>query len=246
MGDNVTSLLHAAADPLLRALASHPDGPGLAFLDAAGVVREANDAFVQQLGLAHPTAIVGRGFDAFLTDREWLHRWLEQLRDAPEGPRQVNVVAPAGSAATLHCWMRRDGDRFVLACVPAAGAATAHSMAHMQVSTELSALARAYAQQAIELQEARAAAEAALADLRTSHWHLRRIQEVLPICMECGLVKADGAEWSDVLSYFRQNANFLSHGYCPACFEKAMAALDAEDAAQSGQPSSSRRTTASS
>jgi len=56
--------------------------------------------------------------------------------------------------------------------------------------------------------------------LKTSFWHLRRIQEVLPICMECGKVKTDGAEWQDVIKYFKANANFLSHGYCPLCAQK--------------------------
>jgi response regulator RpfG family c-di-GMP phosphodiesterase len=56
--------------------------------------------------------------------------------------------------------------------------------------------------------------------LQNSFWHLRKIQEVLPICMGCGKVKTDEASWEDVVDYLKSNALFLSHGYCPECAEK--------------------------
>lgn len=53
--------------------------------------------------------------------------------------------------------------------------------------------------------------------LDTSFWHLRKIQEVLPICMGCGKVKTADASWEDVVSFLKNNSMFLSHGYCPSC-----------------------------
>lgn len=53
--------------------------------------------------------------------------------------------------------------------------------------------------------------------LDTSFWHLRKIQEVLPICMGCGKVKTADASWEDVVSFLKNNSMFLSHGYCPDC-----------------------------
>jgi len=53
--------------------------------------------------------------------------------------------------------------------------------------------------------------------LDTSFCHLRKIQEVLPICMRCGKVKTADATWEDVLSFLKNNSKFLSHGYCPDC-----------------------------
>lgn len=53
--------------------------------------------------------------------------------------------------------------------------------------------------------------------LDTSFWHLRKIQEVLPICMRCGKVKTADATWEDVLNFLKNNSKFLSHGYCPDC-----------------------------
>ncbi len=53
--------------------------------------------------------------------------------------------------------------------------------------------------------------------LDSSFWHLRKIQEVLPICMGCGKVKTADASWEDVVSFLKNNSMFLSHGYCPDC-----------------------------
>jgi len=56
--------------------------------------------------------------------------------------------------------------------------------------------------------------------LQNSFWHLRKIQEVLPICMGCGKVQANNSSWEDVVQYLKNNALFLSHGYCPECAKK--------------------------
>ncbi len=64
--------------------------------------------------------------------------------------------------------------------------------------------------------------------LKKSHWHLRKLQEVLPICVVCGKVKSAEAKWEDVHTYLRANAEFLSHGYCPDCGRQALQELDNE------------------
>ena len=56
--------------------------------------------------------------------------------------------------------------------------------------------------------------------LQNSFWHLRKIQEVLPICMGCGKVKTNNSSWEEVVQYLKNNALFLSHGYCPECARK--------------------------
>lgn len=58
--------------------------------------------------------------------------------------------------------------------------------------------------------------------LDSSFWHLRKIQEVLPICMGCGKVKTADASWEDVVSFLKNNSMFLSHGYCPDCEKKLL------------------------
>ncbi len=68
--------------------------------------------------------------------------------------------------------------------------------------------------------------KAAYEQLDKSFWHLKKIQEVLPICMECGKVKTADSSWEDVVSFLRKNSLFLSHGYCPACAEKLLSQLN--------------------
>lgn len=58
--------------------------------------------------------------------------------------------------------------------------------------------------------------------LDKSFWHLRKIQEVLPICIECGKVKTSDSSWEDVVNYLKKNSMFLSHGYCPECYAKVV------------------------
>jgi PAS fold len=56
-----------------------------------------------------------------------------------------------------------------------------------------------------------------LATHERSHWHLRRDQDVLPICMNCNRVRAVDGEWEDLGLFLRRSTDFLSHGYCDRC-----------------------------
>jgi len=68
--------------------------------------------------------------------------------------------------------------------------------------------------------------KAAYDQLDKSFWHLRKIQEVLPICVMCGKVKTSDSSWEDLVKYVRDNSRFLSHGYCPECFKKAVTEIN--------------------
>jgi hypothetical protein len=74
----------------------------------------------------------------------------------------------------------------------------------------------------------------ALDDLNASYWHLKKIQEVLPICMNCGKVKSGDADWENVVDYLKRNSLFLSHGFCPDCFEVLRAQFIEETTAKEG------------
>lgn len=52
---------------------------------------------------------------------------------------------------------------------------------------------------------------------RQAHWHLKKIQENLPICLKCSKVKTGLEQWDPLVNYLRENSDFLSHGYCPDC-----------------------------
>jgi serine/threonine-protein kinase RsbW len=57
-----------------------------------------------------------------------------------------------------------------------------------------------------------------------AHWQLRRISEVLPICMDCEVIRPD-REWISIVEYFKQNSLLLSHGLCPTCSDRREAEL---------------------
>ena len=61
---------------------------------------------------------------------------------------------------------------------------------------------------------------ASLEELKTTHWHLKKIQEILPLCMGCGKIKTGSASWTSLVDYLRENEIFVSHGYCPSCAEE--------------------------
>jgi cysteine sulfinate desulfinase/cysteine desulfurase-like protein len=87
----------------------------------------------------------------------------------------------------------------------------------VQLNNELATMARERARRERELERTRQRLQAALEELETSYWHLKKIQEFLPLCMGCGRIKTAEAEWQSVAEYLKDNEIFLSHGYCPPC-----------------------------
>jgi PAS domain-containing protein len=76
-----------------------------------------------------------------------------------------------------------------------------------------------------ELEEANRRLRATIEERDRSYWQLKRIAEVLPICMDCGDVRPEG-EWMDVVEYLKQNAMFLSHGLCPNCERRRLEEME--------------------
>jgi hypothetical protein len=97
------------------------------------------------------------------------------------------------------------------------------------LNNELAVLARENARHGKELTVAKAKLQETLDELNHTHWHLRKIAEVLPMCVECGMVKPGEGEWESVAEYLRENSLFLSHGCCPACLSKAQTSLGVHD-----------------
>lgn len=85
------------------------------------------------------------------------------------------------------------------------------------LNNELSVLMRENARQNKALTKAQADLTNSYDELKNSNWHLKKIQELLPICMGCGKVKTGDTTWDDLTTYFKQNSAFLSHSYCPDC-----------------------------
>lgn len=109
----------------------------------------------------------------------------------------------------------------------------------IRANNHLSTLARERERQRQELvsaqralTDAHAKVAATLDNLERSNWHIRRIAELLPICLDCGKVKTEDGSWRPLHEFLVANATsqFLSHGYCPICLERYLIELDAQPA----------------
>ncbi|MCP5046109.1 MAG: response regulator [bacterium] len=67
-------------------------------------------------------------------------------------------------------------------------------------------------------------------DLKRTREEVKQLKEILPICCMCKKVRDDEGFWHQVEVYFKRHAKTdFSHGYCPDCFKKTMAAIDEMD-----------------
>ena len=190
-------------------------------LDVNGEVKAANSAFADHAGLSG-SELQGRTFSEFLTapDADRVKQWL--IESPPTDPVQLNFVTADGTPYTLRCLVERGEDRLWIIGEPdVAGDRTAADEL-MRLNNELATMARERARRERELERTRQKLQAALDEIETSYWHLQKIQEVLPLCMQCGKVKTDEARWQTVADYLRENEIFLSHGYCPGCAEAVL------------------------
>jgi len=186
---------------------------------ADGTVSCCNAAMAASLKAA-PGELHGRPIWGLLTEAD-----AASLRRRVDGPScdpgmfLLNFVDADHSPFTLECRCDSGPDGFLLLGEPPDAGAFREEWLHM--NNQLAVLGRENARKGKELEAARGRAEKALRDLEGSHWHLKKIQEVLPICMECGRVKAEGG-WEGVAQYLKEHALFLSHGYCPDCLALVM------------------------
>jgi heme-degrading monooxygenase HmoA len=168
----------------------------------------------------------GLGFEAASATGQPLSRWLvdsdaSRLRalvlGGPSAAPQrllLNFLHGAEQAPyTLTCTVQVGQSGFVLAGEPVVRDERSLREELVHLNNELSTALR-------EKERARRALEAAKEELERNYWHLKKIQEVLPICMYCGKVKTGEAHWEDVVEYLKRNSLFLSHGLCPDCGRK--------------------------
>ncbi len=143
----------------------------------------------------------------------------------PERRFRLAIGPPGGLPRSYECQLDLHPDGFVLIGEPLFAGEAASNLELVRLNNDLALLTRELARKSREIEHARAEAESALGDLRSSHWHLRKIQEVLPICMSCGRVKTGESHWQGVVDYLKANALFLSHGYCPPCADEFRAQM---------------------
>jgi heme-degrading monooxygenase HmoA len=213
----------ADAVPLLACYLSSGHSVHLLVAAVDGMIRSVNRALATSLAMPE-AELLGRSAWDLLTEHD-----ARVLRDrvgrADRNRDEVfllNFVNARQCPFTLECRCDVQSGNFVLLGEPPREQAAAFQEEWLRMNNQLAVLSRENARQNKELQQAKRELEQALAHLRDSHWHLKKLQEVLPICMECGKVKA-GSKWEEIVQYLKENALFLSHGYCPDCLVKKAA-----------------------
>jgi PAS domain S-box-containing protein len=88
-------------------------------------------------------------------------------------------------------------------------------LAHAAATLCTQALARQ--RQRDERERALGTAEEQLARLENGFWHLRKVQEVLPMCMGCRRVRDEAGSWEELHAFLLRNSRFVSHGLCDSC-----------------------------
>jgi PAS domain-containing protein len=200
-------------------------------VDAEGTVTDVNDVFARRIGEPRG-ALIGRPIEELLLSAALprVRAWLE-TDDLPPAPARLNFATPGGNPFTLRCLVEDRGGGIRLVGEPEAESDRSSADELMRLNNEFATMVRELARRERELVRTRGELESALEELRTSYWHLQKIQEVLPLCMECGKVKTGSASWQTVMEYLKANEIFLSHGYCPECGDALLRQLDMEEGA---------------
>jgi heme-degrading monooxygenase HmoA len=183
-----------------------------------GVIIAANPAF-ERLLQEHGGALDGQSLWGRVTeaDAASIQATLKSEDPHAEGLVLLNFVDRDRNVHTLESSLEVHRDSFVLVGEPVSGDTRALAGQLLELNNRWALLARENTKTVKELRRAKEDLEKAVAELNKSHWHLRKIQETLPICMYCGKVKTGEARWEGVVEYLKANSLFLSHGCCPTC-----------------------------
>jgi PAS domain-containing protein len=202
----------------------------IAYLEigADGAVLHANETFCRRVGVAREE-VEEREVATLLTapDARTVLAWAAGAAP-PADAVLLNFVGPEDAPFTLRCVVGRRGDRLVVVGEPDWEGEHAAAEKLLRLNNAFATMARELARKTRELERARAELATTLAELKASHWHLQKIQEVLPVCMACGKVKGVAARWESVAEYLRSNEILVSHGFCPECHAAAMRAWRTE------------------
>ncbi len=209
--------LAAGAMELLQRLLADPEDAHWLAVDRQGAVIEASGAIADLLGAA-PQALAGRPVAELLTEPD-ARTVAAAIADEAGEPVELllNLAGPTSLPETLTCRIQRVPGGALILGAPPRGREAKLRRQLLELNAELIVLTRDDARKARDLEAARAELERTVNELNTSYWHLKKIQEVLPICMECGRVKTGELRWETVVDYLKAHSLFLSHGYCPDC-----------------------------
>lgn len=144
---------------------------------------------------------------------------VDLVHELLSGGRDIALVTFVRGEARFSLLCRSieiEGRLLIVAETPARDIDLEQSL--VRANNDLAVLAREHARQHVELEQAIAARE-------RSEWTLRRIGEVMPVCLACGSVDDGSDDWPSVIRFLTENGVSLSHGYCPPCGTAELAKL---------------------
>jgi hypothetical protein len=185
---------------------------------SAGVITACNDAFTRSLGISE-TELIGTEVWQHLAEADGaaLREQLAVRRRLPNEWFALTFTSATREAVVLSCWMDVQPTHFTIVAEASPRPESGYDDQLHSTNNELSVLAREHARRGKELAAATARLQETLDELNRTHWHLRKVAEVLSMCAECGRVQPGDGDWGTVADYLRENSLFLSHGFCPEC-----------------------------
>lgn len=189
--------------------------------DGEGRVTSANQAFAQAVGL-DPEKLHGRSLQEFVPDHGG--STLEKLLagERMDVPDLISLMDKDGHPFTIEAIGDRDVEGMSLVGTPPEDESRKLSNHLQRMNNELSTLAREHARQEREYRRTAERLQATLEELDRSYWHLKKIQEAIPVCMQCSRIKGSESGWQSLMDYLRENEIFMSHGYCPSCAREVL------------------------
>lgn len=220
MSARAPSLLAAPPAALLEGLLLESTALQLLVLSRDGAILDWNDMVERATGLG-PPQLRGTAIWEILPegDQKTLRREMDLARERPV--RGVLLTFSDGHrfSYSLSCRIAWSDDRCCLMGEPLFARDQRLLEELFETNAEILRLQRAQAKLSAELARA-------LRELEESHWHIRKIQQVLPICAGCGYVRGAEVSWEPLVHYLMSNGLALSHGYCTTCEVDALAALE--------------------
>lgn len=179
------------------------------------IVDEDRDVYLSQIGFGEPLrttrSITGRTFCHLAIDRGGPL----VIEDTGIDPvhRAIPTVESLGVAAYLGVPVRLPDDQVLGSFCAIDHEPRAWTTTELDVMVELARSAEVE----IALHELRRTMD----ELERSYWHIRKLQDVTPLCMSCHRIHRPGEGWEPLVEYLARDGMLVSHGYCPDCARAA-------------------------
>jgi hypothetical protein len=213
-------------DPWTELLVSHAMRSAVLHLlvtDGHGEIMVCNSRIADVLGVPQ-SQLRGQPLWHYLTapDAVKLQKIIRGGAEEQAESTLLNFVSKEGLPHTLECTIQRQKDSWaVIGNVPGRQQEELQRQI-IGINNEMAVLVREHGAANKDLAAAKKDLEKTLHEITTLYWQIRKVREVLPMCLKCGRVQPGEADWEDLADFMVQRFPFLSHGYCADCAARAL------------------------